>query len=235
MPAAHQSGAFVRAALPSRFAPQTFDIESRESLGLRSADDTGERDEAYIEPPQRRRPSHDESTRSTQVSPSPAARAVVSDGAVVHVSQPHTTSDASKERADASAAKPHASPDTPSRTPAPTLQRHDATDVTSVPRDRGRAASPQASAVVNASRVASDAPMNAIGRPPLREHVREQRIGPSSVQQPTIVQVTIDRIDVRAPAANATPERTASKPRNASWKSLGDYLRQHDGANGGAS
>lgn len=229
MPAAHQGGASVRAALPSRFAPQSFEIESKESPAVRTRDDAGSRDEPRVAPPQQSKPSNDESTRSTQRSP---AERGVGDPVVAHAAPVPVRADARQKPADSSAARPLPSPDTPTPALAPTLQR--AADV-SAPRKRERAAVGDASAVVNASPTSNKAPVNAIGRPPLREHVREQRINPPPVQQPTIVQVTIDRIDVRAPAANATPERTASKPRNASFKSLGDYLRQRDGASGGAS
>jgi hypothetical protein len=234
MPAAHHGGPFVRAALPSRFAPQAFDIESRESLALRSGDDASERDEAHVVPPQRPRPSHDESARSTQTSQSPAARAVVSDPSLVHVTPVQRRADARQEPADSSVAAAPSSSHTTSLALPPTLQRRSAADVTAVPRERPPAGARNASGAVIPPRVANNSPVKTIGRPPLREHVREQRIGPSAVQQPTIVQVTIDRIDVRAPAANATPERTTSKPRNTSFKSLGDYLRQRDGASGGA-
>lgn len=79
-------------------------------------------------------------------------------------------------------------------------------------------------------------------RTPLRESAVEHRLpAPRQAarqvqQQPTVIQVTIDRLDVRAPAAG-TPPRPAAKPRgNASTLPLGDYLRQRDRPrNGGAA
>jgi hypothetical protein len=50
-----------------------------------------------------------------------------------------------------------------------------------------------------------------------------------------VVHVTIDRIDVRAPAARAAASSgPKSKPRTPSSKSLGDYLRERDRPGGSA-
>jgi hypothetical protein len=73
----------------------------------------------------------------------------------------------------------------------------------------------------------------AAARAPLRAQTRAHRAALSG-EQPTIVHVTIDRIDVRAPAASAPSERPAPKKRSGLSQSLSDYLRQRDRAQGGA-
>lgn len=64
---------------------------------------------------------------------------------------------------------------------------------------------------------------------PLRESTLAQHAAQSRAQQaPTIVQVTIDRIDVRA-APQPVVARPAAKARAPAAQSLGDYLRQRSG------
>jgi hypothetical protein len=72
--------------------------------------------------------------------------------------------------------------------------------------------------------------------PPLRESTIAQRAAaPSASQAPTVVHVTIDRIDVRAPAAAATRARPQPTPRVTPDLSLKDYLRQRERAGRGGS
>lgn len=72
--------------------------------------------------------------------------------------------------------------------------------------------------------------------PPLSESTLAQRIAPArTAETPTVVHVTIDRIDVRTPSATAAQARPQAKPRAASAMSLGDYLRQRDRARHGGS
>ena len=61
-------------------------------------------------------------------------------------------------------------------------------------------------------------------RPPLSEQALAQRVQPTKGER-TIVHVTIDRIDVRAPAPAQAP-RAQAKPRPAPTTSLADYLRR---------
>jgi hypothetical protein len=64
-----------------------------------------------------------------------------------------------------------------------------------------------------------------VPRSPLREQLRAQRQVAEQPSAAPIVHVTIDRIDVRAPA----PTQTALSPpkaRRAASQSLTDYLRQ---------
>jgi len=73
-------------------------------------------------------------------------------------------------------------------------------------------------------------------RSPLRESTVAQRAAPARGETPTIVHVTIDRVDVRAPPAPAFTPSLNQKPRAMSTVSLSDYLRQRDSArNGGSS
>lgn len=61
---------------------------------------------------------------------------------------------------------------------------------------------------------------------PLRESTLAQHAAlQRAAQAPTVVQVTIDRIDVRG-APETTPQRSAARARATSATSLGDYLRQ---------
>lgn len=74
-------------------------------------------------------------------------------------------------------------------------------------------------------------------RPPLREPIARQRAATQSSLAPTEVHVTIDRIEVRAPAsATGGATQPLSKPRAAPSLSLADYLRQRAqvGKRGGA-
>lgn len=74
-------------------------------------------------------------------------------------------------------------------------------------------------------------------RPPLREPIARQRAASQSSLAPTEVHVTIDRIEVRAPAsATGGATRPISKPRAGPSLSLADYLRQRAqvGKRGGA-
>ncbi len=72
--------------------------------------------------------------------------------------------------------------------------------------------------------------------PPLRESTVAQRAAaPSASQAPTVVHVTIDRIDVRAPAAATARARPQPTPRVAPGLSLKDYLRQRERAGRGGS
>lgn len=74
------------------------------------------------------------------------------------------------------------------------------------------------------------APPPHIAPAPLRQSVIDQRMpAPVQQQQPTVVHVTIDRIDVRAPATAPPPQRPAAKPRaDTSAIPLADYLRKSD-------
>jgi hypothetical protein len=67
-------------------------------------------------------------------------------------------------------------------------------------------------------------------RPPLLQPVIQERATNPVRVAATEIHVTIDRIDVRAPAAaaNATPQ-PAPRPRPSSTLSLSDYLRQRGG------
>jgi hypothetical protein len=64
--------------------------------------------------------------------------------------------------------------------------------------------------------------------PPLREPLMREPEPSRPTVAPTEIHVTIDRIDVRAPAIpiSGSPRPTASKPRAAASLSLTEYLRQ---------
>jgi hypothetical protein len=96
--------------------------------------------------------------------------------------------------------------------------------VSSAPRRRG---APQAATALPAS-VASAA--TAAARPVLTRRERPP------ANQPPVIHVTIDRIDVRAPAAPRTPAASATSRAIAASVSLGDYLRaRRPGSTRGAS
>ena len=69
-----------------------------------------------------------------------------------------------------------------------------------------------------------------VSRAPMSEAAVAQRTA-RSAERPAIVHVTIDRIDVRAPATQSRPVATP-KARPASRVSLADYLRGDTGRNG---
>ena len=64
-------------------------------------------------------------------------------------------------------------------------------------------------------------------RPPLREAAVSQR-AMSRTDGPSVVQVTIDRVDVRLPSGTAPERRAEPRRRASSTVSLSDYLRQRD-------
>jgi hypothetical protein len=70
-------------------------------------------------------------------------------------------------------------------------------------------------------------------RAPLREIIVRQRAAIEASHAPTEVHMTIDRIDVRAPAAAiGRPAGPASQTRRAPSLSLADYLREREQARG---
>lgn len=95
-----------------------------------------------------------------------------------------------------------------------------------------RAAAPAPAGRI-APRVPDIAPAAVGRRAPLSERACAERAARPEVEPPTIVQVTIDRIDVRAPAVGAGPEQSGRRKRGGASQSLGDYLRQRDRASGG--
>ena len=159
--------------------------------------------------------------------PPRAERASLLAGPVVETTRAQVSADDSPALPDAL--------DVRAREPLPasqaTHQRAAAADV--APHRQEKAMARDSSELAGVSRAASVTPGSALRHAPLREHVREQRVGPPG-PPPTIVHVTIDRIDVRPPATSAAPERAVSRPRKDSWKSLGEYLRQRERPNGGA-
>lgn len=70
---------------------------------------------------------------------------------------------------------------------------------------------------------------------PLRESTVAQRAGQLRTEAETVVQVTIDRIDVRLPAPPAAERSSGSKARSGPKVSLSDYLRQRDRRRHGGS
>ncbi|HMN20309.1 MAG TPA: hypothetical protein PKA16_02840 [Ottowia sp.] len=73
-------------------------------------------------------------------------------------------------------------------------------------------------------------------RAPLRETVVAQRIAPQrAADAPTVVHVTIDRVDVRVPSPQPVEPRVESRRRSPSTVSLGDYLRQRERSSGGGT
>lgn len=62
---------------------------------------------------------------------------------------------------------------------------------------------------------------------PMRPEAVAQRPTPARDERPTVVEITIDRIDVRVPAANS-PTRAPTQPRAKPTQSLADYLRQRE-------
>lgn len=228
MPAAPSAGAHVHAALPSRFAPPGLELTAPESLEQDDAADIGaaSRDHGDFAPRGHAAPR--DAGQSVTAPPPRTDRAITRGDSVVDARAPQGSAAAPADLSDAVDATARV----PSTRSLPTRERA-AVDDDIVPNRRVRPAAHGASALVRARRAAPVPAASVAPHAPLREQVRERRIGPPPVPPPTIVQVTIDRIDVRAPAANAQPERSVSKPRNDSWKSLGDYLRQRE--RGGAS
>ncbi|HEY4304630.1 MAG TPA: hypothetical protein VGM82_09195 [Gemmatimonadaceae bacterium] len=227
-PAAQRGGAFVRAAVPSRFAPQTSGLEvSSTTVGAEAAESSKARDadDARV------------AMRPLSRSTNEVSNAVVSRTEREHANEGVTAPLVSTER-DANVtmiSHERVVERTPIQTQIVISQQspvsepiRDLITAEKRPSDEKRADSP-------IIRTPLASPPNATVRPPLREHVREQRIAAPAEASPTIVQVTIDRIDVRAAATSASTERATQKARSSSWKSLGDYLKQGDRANGGAS
>jgi hypothetical protein len=66
---------------------------------------------------------------------------------------------------------------------------------------------------------------------PLREGVRVERVMREQQSSPQIVQLTIDRIDVRAPTASK-PAVTPQKSRRSASPTLSEYLRQTSSSGG---
>jgi hypothetical protein len=72
-----------------------------------------------------------------------------------------------------------------------------------------------------------NADRSAVSKAPLSAAAQAQRAAAASTAPATVVQVTIDRIDVRAPATPAAAER-APRKRGGSAQSLSEYLRQRE-------
>ncbi|MFM0053352.1 hypothetical protein [Caballeronia grimmiae] len=100
--------------------------------------------------------------------------------------------------------------------------------VTRVVRVREPAIEPRPAPVLDAEPPAPPAHARAPTAPapqrPLSAAALAQRVLPSACEA-TVVHVTIDRIDVRAPAAAPAP-RPQAKPRAKPAMSLADYLRR---------
>jgi hypothetical protein len=215
------SRGFVRAALPPRFAAEPAGGGTDEPLlvnGLAVAGDAS-RDESRAPLP---RPSGTGLTPAMAQAP-PRAAPGSSDETIAHVNalEMIPTSPGREAATDATAA-----------TAPPTRSARSALANGALTAAQGKLDAPRTSHFA-VSTPPSTAPIIATARPPLRDRAVAQLTAPGR-GEPTVVQVTIDRIDVRAPAARATPERPPAKPRRAPSQSLGDYLRGRDRANGGA-
>ena len=217
-PAAPHGTASVQAAFPSRF-------ETRSGAAARGglAPEQGLEEETIFEPVPRTRAPH----AQADVDALPS-RVQAVDTAIDHAGGVRRD----EQRADvhdpsrAAAALPQAV-----RASAPTTRQTDAAEGnTAVPRPTRdeRAVLP----VVTAARATGRPPLEDLARRPLREQVHAHRVMAREDASPTIVHVTIDRVDIRAPAMHAPPERAPVRPRGGSWKSLDDYLRQRTHATG---
>lgn len=69
-------------------------------------------------------------------------------------------------------------------------------------------------------------------RPPLRESTVAQRAHSRRAETPRVVQVTIDRVDVRVPPPPLLERRSNPRSRNAPTVSLSEYLRQRSRSGG---
>jgi hypothetical protein len=196
---------FVRAALPPRFAAAQ-DLDAGESLPLDIAADAETVEHGTPQPLPDREPG--------QQSGIAAARSD-KDAVVVQATPPSTK--------NVAAARDSAGP-SPVRLPARTeASNTDAAVPTTARIEHG----PKTS---NARRDKNrDADRDLVHPAPLSAAAQAQRAA-ASVGPPTVVHVTIDRIDVRAPAAPTAPERTPKK-RIGAAQSLSDYLRQREHPN----
>lgn len=101
------------------------------------------------------------------------------------------------------------------------LQASPAAPVWPIPRPTGSSAEPVGVQPRGATALLAAA------RPPLSPETVARRAGPRAAEAP-VVHVTIDRLDVRLPAAAPPPVRPAA-PRGPATLPLADYLRQRRG------
>jgi hypothetical protein len=196
---------FVRAALPPRFAASQ-DLDSGESLPLDIAADAEIVEHGTPQPLRGGEPGQQSGT---------AAALSDKDAVVVQVTPPSAK--------NLAAARASADP-SPVRLPARTKASNTAAAVPATARSEH---SPKTS---NARRDKNrSADRDLLRKAPLSAAAQAQRVA-ASVERPTVVHVTIDRIDVRAPAAPAATERTPKK-RSGAAQSLSDYLRQREQPN----
>jgi hypothetical protein len=232
---AGEASSAVRASLPSRFAPPAIEPETPAS-----AIDEGDSNA----------PARDASTKRRDGRVSGERASVEHRRAIDVDSSGETSSDTVRTTAELMPVTPkpvaaRPSPplerktiaprdtmETPTPTPSHASPSHRAAPKSTVVAAREDSRASSTSPILRPESVAS----TASARPPLREQVRERRLGAPPAPTPTIVQVTIDRIDVRAAAAAATAsDRATPRARPAAWTSLGDYLRQGDRGAGGTS
>jgi len=227
-PAAATAGAHVYAPVPPRFAPFASELQPDEEQRSVPAAPDAEVQSSSRQSAPRVTPTIDvaapttaaaERTRSPEVSRSDSARGAVP----AHASAP--------------VAAAHATPMNASATPLPLASPAWAASSMAAPRIGGSRPRNAAPSVIESapSRRKAEASHTAVVRPPLRERTVAQVSAPPRSEPHPVVHVTIDRIEVRAPAARpAASAGPKSKPRTPSSKSLSDYLRERDRAGGSA-
>jgi hypothetical protein len=208
--------AIVRAALPSRFAPRAAPEPLAEQAFNPQVEGRTAASSAELPP----------APRAEHVAPSVGVSAAP---VTLHFRRaPATSSDSEPVRSPARAVS-----EIPTALTPTTIAR--VASMASPPqslrgaRERTSTARPEVTLHASGPIAAREPlPAPADVRPPLRESALAGRAARHS-EAPDVVHVTIDRIDVRMPAAARPAQRRDSKPRATSTVALGDYLRRRDG------
>ncbi len=225
-PGARAAAPSVRAALPSRFAPREAQAALDEEGAERGA---AEAPTGATMQPHARIDAPEGAAASTPGPPRPTA--VVVQAIVQAAATPRSVAAGAPAASAAPATLREADPET--APPGRPLSRADATS----PATRGDPSGPppqRAGQPAAAPRPFAAPPIPTIdARPPLSEATLAQRTAAPLAGAPATVQVTIDRIDVRAPAAAPADRKPAPRSRAPTGVSLADYLRQRQKARNG--
>ncbi|WP_224079152.1 hypothetical protein [Cupriavidus laharis] len=216
-PGARQAGAPVRAALPSRFEPpDTADATPELALAPAAQDDGTSRDAPQPMPADLR-----------QAMP-PAVGNVAAAPSRASAVTPVRTPAMPVQTREASPAVQPGTPQLPVRETAtmpPAPVRHEAAmPAIAVPAVPPRASS--AAAMPAKAPPAGEPRAAPATRPPLREGAVAQRAASARREEPAVVHVTIDRVDVHMPGPAPQQRAAQAKPRAAPAVPLEDYLRQ---------
>jgi hypothetical protein len=222
-PAATTTGAQVYAPAPPRFAPWTPELQpDEEQVSVPAAPDreTSDQSPSRVTPAMNVRPT--------------AAAAVERARSSIVVAAPRSDSNRAAPPEQSNALTSVIARDSTmnvSATPSPAASGAPAASSVAAPRaSASRSRSPALSVIASAPpRSEAELSDAAVARPPLRERTVAQVSAQPRAERQPVVHVTIDRIEVRSPAARpAASAAPKSKPRTPSSKALGDYLRERD-------